>query len=389
MIPVAGPVCDYDIAILGGGLAGLSLAVRLAEPRFAGLRVLVAEARHTYRRDRTWSYWTMPRPHPFGAAVAQSWDRWAVRAGDRQVVRDAAKVRYEAIPADLLYELAVRRIREAPWIDLRQGVQVDAAEGDGVVHLRVDGQALDAGLAFDTRPDPALGRHGLSQRFLGQEVMTAAPVFKPGTAVLMDFDGDAGTGVHFTYVLPWSPHHALVEDTWFVPPGVQCPDHRAAVRQYMARRYGVTRYETGFEETGALPMDPVFQPVTRPGARLLPLGAPAGAGRPSTGYAFNAVQAQCDAVVDALVRGAIPGPVVRRPVMTRFMDATLLAMLERRPQMAAGLFAGLFARSPAGALVRFLNDGASAMDLAAVGMAMPIGAAALGGMRHVLGRVGA
>lgn len=36
---------DYDIAILGGGLAGLSLAVRLAEPRFRHLRVLVAEPR--------------------------------------------------------------------------------------------------------------------------------------------------------------------------------------------------------------------------------------------------------------------------------------------------------------------------------------------------------
>ena len=54
----------YDVAIIGAGLAGLSLAARLAEPPFAGLRVLVLEPRTLYRRDRTWSYWSM-QPHPF------------------------------------------------------------------------------------------------------------------------------------------------------------------------------------------------------------------------------------------------------------------------------------------------------------------------------------
>ena len=375
----------YDVAILGGGLAGLSLAARLAEPRFAGLRVLVAEGRHAYRRDRTWSYWTGARAHPFGAAVAQGWDRWAVVAGTRRVVREAPGVRYEAVPADRLYDVAVRRIREAPWIDLRLGAQAEASEGDGCVHVRVDGEPVRAALAFDTRPDPALGRHGLVQRFVGQEVVTAAPAFDPGVAVLMDFEADRA-GVHFTYVLPWSPCHALVEDTWFLRPGVEAPDHRAAIRAYLARRYHVTQYEIGFEEEGALPMDPMFRPSMHRGSRLLPLGAPAGAGRPSTGYAFNAVQAQCDAVADALGQGVQPGPAARRPAVIRFMDATLLAMLARGPEMAPALFAGLFERSPAGPLVRFLNDGAGARDLVSVALAMPVGATVAASVRHMARR---
>jgi lycopene beta-cyclase len=44
---------DTDVLILGGGCAGLSLAVALAE-RAPAMRVDTLEARMDYTRDRTW-----------------------------------------------------------------------------------------------------------------------------------------------------------------------------------------------------------------------------------------------------------------------------------------------------------------------------------------------
>ena len=137
-------------------------------------------------------------------------------------------------------------------------------------------------------------------------------------------------------------------------------------------------------------MDPVFRPTTRPGARLLPLGTPASAGRPSTGYAFNAIQAQCDAITDHLARGTCPKPFAQRPALIRTMDATLLAMLERRPDVGPALFARLVrAQPPPKHSSRFLNDRATARDLAAVALAMPIGPTVRAAARHMLGRGGA
>ena len=52
----------YDIVIIGGGLAGLSLATRLAASRFQHLRVVVLEPRTQYVRDRTWCYWADGNP---------------------------------------------------------------------------------------------------------------------------------------------------------------------------------------------------------------------------------------------------------------------------------------------------------------------------------------
>lgn len=357
---------EYDIAILGGGLAGLSLAVRLAAPGFRHLRVLVAEERTDYARDRTWCAWRLG-PHPFDAAVTHRWRRWAVSGPGGRVERMASGVQYERIPADRFHAVALEKVAAAPNIELRQGVRAVPAEDAEGVSLGLAGGER-ARLAFDTRPPPGLGRHGLAQRFLGQEVRVERPIFDPECLVLMDLV-PATEGVHFTYVLPMSATCALVEDTWFAPPGAVLPDHRGALRAWLQAQ-GAGQHQVLFEESGCLPMDPCFRPVR--GRRLVPLGGAAGAHRPATGYAFAAIQKQCDEVCrhipDALAAGQAPHA-RRRSAAVRGMDRMWLALLARRPGLAPRLFAGLFEHCPASRLVRFLGDRPRAGDLAAVALA--------------------
>jgi len=360
---------DYDVGIIGAGLAGLSLAARLADPAFAGLRVLVLESRVHYRRDRTWSYWSM-QPHPFQAAVESSWARWSVVAPGRTVTRGAPGLRYESIPADRLYALAIDRIHAAPHITLRQGVTVDAEEDSRGVELRFAGETVRARFAFDTRPPAKLGAHGPCQVFAGWEVETRDAVFDRSTVTLMDFRCAQAGATHFTYVLPSAANRALVEDTWFAPSGLPPPDHPAAIRGYLRDRYGVTDFKILFEERGALPMDPVFRPAA--GRWLLPIGTAGGGTRPSTGYAFNAIQTQCDAIAADLMAGRVPRQARLRPGVVRVMDRVLLDMLDRRPDRAAALFTSLFERCGPHPLARFLNDRAGMADLLAVGLAMPL-----------------
>ena len=359
---------DYDVAILGAGLAGLSLAARLAAPAFAGLRVLVVEPRLAYARDRTWSYWAL-NPHPFQAAVAASWERWAVAAHDSQIVCAAAGLRYESIPSDAFYRLALDLIRAAPHVELRLGESATAVEHAGGVQVSFGSGSVRAAMAFDTRPPSGIRQHGLVQLFGGLEIETADPVFDADTAMLMDFRCSQAGAAHFTYVLPSSRHRALVEDTWFAPFGLHPPDHLQAIRSYMRSRYGVERFETVFEEHGALPMDPVFQPGV--GQRLFPLGVAGGATRPSTGYAFHAIQSRCDSIAQDLQAGRLPQPARPRPGMVRMMDRVLLDLLGRQPEQAPRIFAALFKYCEPRALVRFLNDSARPTDFVAVAAAIP------------------
>lgn len=359
---------DYDVAILGAGLAGLSLAARLAATCFSSLRVLLVEPRVAYARDRTWSYWALD-PHPFQAAVSASWERWAVAADGIHVVCAAEDLRYESIPSDAFYRLAFDMVRAAPHIDLHLGASATAVEDTSGVQVTFGSTSVRAAMAFDTRPPNRARAHGLIQLFGGLEIETDKPVFDAGTAMLMDFRCAQAGAAHFTYVLPSSNHRALVEDTWFAPPGLHPPDHVTAIRSYMRSRYGVERFATRFEEKGALPMDPVFRP--RVGQRLLPLGVAGGATRPSTGYAFHAIQSRCDDLAQDLLAGRWPKPARARPALVRMMDRVLLDLLGRQPELAPRIFAALFKNCEPRALVRFLNDSARPTDFVAVAAAIP------------------
>lgn len=359
---------DCDLLIVGGGLAGLSLAARLADPAFAGHRIVLLEPRGYYRRDRTWSYWRL-HGHPFESAVARRWDRWRVGG----TVRGSAAVPYHSIPADRFYDAALARVAAAPWIEVRRGTAALALGDLGEVAVaQTTVGTLLAAHAFDGRP-PARPPGALRQRFLGQEVRTARPAFDPGVVTLMDFlpGGGAGTppGVHFMYVLPWSSTEALVEDTWFVAGEAPLPDHRDAVAAYLRERHGASGFDVLREESGDIPLHAVPDPAAGP--RVFAMGTAGGAVKPSSGYAFLAVQRWADRVAADLAAGRPPRAVPHRGALSAWMDAVFLERLRRHPRGAAEVFERLFARCPPEALARFLGDVPRPADVLRVALALP------------------
>lgn len=80
---------DTDIAILGGGCAGLSVAVRLAA---AARSIRIIEPRKTYTDDRAWSFWRTG-PDPFEDCVRASWTKWDVTGPGGLVQRGSDTLR--------------------------------------------------------------------------------------------------------------------------------------------------------------------------------------------------------------------------------------------------------------------------------------------------------
>ncbi len=363
---------EYDIVILGGGLAGLSLAVRLA--RFPHLRTLILEPRTEYVRDRTWCYWRL-HDHPFGDAVVARWTAWETfhtcGGGVRQTLQESAVFPYEMIPADRLYASAGAVIASTPHIELHMGAKAYAARDAGDhVDVETDTGRVEAGLVFDSRP-PTPRAGALEQIFLGQEIVAAMPVFDPGRVTLMDFAvSQQADAVHFLYVLPTSTTTALVEDTWLAPSAASLPDYRATIRTYLGQRFGLTDYAVAFEEAGAIPMDSALQ-AERGSSRIVKVGAAGGAVKPSSGYAFLATQRMADRLVADLTAGGPVRPVQPRHAVARWMDEVFLTALRRQPESAPQLFASLFAGCRPEPLVRFLNDVGTVTDAARVIAAMP------------------
>ena len=90
----------------------------------------------------------------------------------------------------------------------------EKAESNGV-KFSEQNNAEGAELVFDSRP-PIAPKNAMLQHFLGQEISVDKPVFDSLKAILMDFRVDQSRGMHFIYLLPFSPTCVLIESTLFI-----------------------------------------------------------------------------------------------------------------------------------------------------------------------------
>ncbi len=214
---------DADIAILGAGCAGLSLAVALHRARVPG-RVLLLEPRTVYKRDPTWGFWDT-EDHPFTAAVSRRWGSWRVSHGAASALRGSRRYRYCHIAGDAFYRAALDEVERAPGQELHRGVTTHSVERqpNGLFAVATSSGRLTARQVFDGRPPApsASAEAALLQRFLGWHIRAAAPCFDPETVELMRFfpAGTAGR-VRFLYLLPFSSTEALVEMTYLDDPAL-------------------------------------------------------------------------------------------------------------------------------------------------------------------------
>lgn len=367
------PALDAEVLIAGAGLSGLSLAVALLD---AGLppdaRVVLIDPRATLDgADRTWSFFHL-EPNPFEDAIDHRWSRWRVRCDTGEVVRSAPGVSYCSIPGERFYQVALERLAAAGTrvrFQLGSTVEHLADRGDHV-EVHTDTGVLRARLAMDSRPpapkpatEPA--DVNLLQHFRGRVVRSAEPVFDPDTATLMDFDVTQAHGVHFVYVLPFDAHTALVESTFFTERPLPEDVYERAIDTWLARRLPGAALETVSRESGVIPMTTApFE--AWPSPRIVRIGTAGGQVKPSTGYAFLAVQRFAGEfaprVLSALRDGGVAEPPAVRSPRSTALDAIFLSYLRRRPERGPDTFYRLFERVPAGVLARFLSDSGTLAD---------------------------
>jgi len=374
---------DADLVILGGGCAGLSLALRLAEQPGQQRRVHVIESRPAYRHDRSWCFWRLG-PHRYEHLVKRSWSTVALRSAAQAVQVDCERTPYQLLESSAFYGHASHAIAASSAVRLNLGVTVllPPQSVPGGWRIETSDGALTAAQVIDTRPPslPRLGDALMWQSFLGEELICDRPTFNPNQVELMDFssDGngdrasDSSGAVAFTYVLPFSSERALVETTLFDPQPHSAADLALRQRRAVQRLCGGASRHVVRTEAGVLPMG-----MTRPETPLGPghwrAGLMSGAARPATGYAFQRIQRWADNCSARLRDGHDPIGHMSDPVLTRLMDRLFLDVLRHYPERGPELFTRLFSRAETPRIVRFLSDRATLVDRVAVAASLPTG----------------
>jgi lycopene beta-cyclase len=359
----------WDIVIVGGGLSGLALAVELAQPAFSHLRVLVLEKRSQYKRDRTWSYWAT-QSHRYMSLERKRWNQWGIHFGERHIQQQSNQA-YCTIDADKFYDFAQAQIAAAPNVELRLDVAVkQIVDAHQPYVIFENGTQVGAAWVMDARPDAKPAAHSLYQHFLGWEVHTETDCFDSDVVELMDFQ-PASTGLHFFYVLPYSRRSALVETTW-ISSGAHLPDYQGELEAYLRKRFGVTRYQTAYQEQGKLNLQTHMQKTSL--QRVIPLGRGAGTLRPSTGFAFLETIADAQRIARCFARTAIESVTIapyRRNQVNLWMDKVFFEAITSNWQGAPDYFMALFEGVEPESLIAFLSGHPTFAQRLTVAMQLP------------------
>ena len=361
----------YDLLIAGGGAAGLSLAYRLAEPQWSGLRIGVIEAEVKEGNDRTWCFWEQGEG-PFEGLLAHRWDRMDFYGyHGKQVSLDLQPYAYKMLRSGDFYAHCHKALDHAPHIHRIQDRVRGYEKGTGsegteiLVHMQqktVQAPLVFASITLEGALDEARQGLWLNQHFKGYYLASEEPLFEGLTARLMDFRVEQVDGYPcFVYVLPTDAHHALVEYTVFSPDAWTNAAYDAPLHRYMEENLGLRdHFQVLHTEYGQIPMtDYDFVGAWRrrypdlPG--LVPIGTMGGLGRPSTGYTFTNIQRHCELILQELTKTRKADFGARMPSRFKHYDRTLLRVLVERKYPGHALFERLFDRNPTALLLAFLD----------------------------------
>jgi|GEM_PF-160099 len=356
----------YDVAIVGGGLAGLMradiLADALANDPSRDLRVAIIDPEPDALRRKTFAAWRLKAslPHRYSVCVENRWDRFRIVSPDGLdvVEKPFDPYCYERIPGERIFAHIDARLRAdkrfVRMVDAVVGITESfagsAREGRASISL-ASGQRVTASrvLSSVTRGNPEV-----LQYFLGFEIETMSDYFDPDVVDLMDFRVPQDGDVRFVYILPFSRRRALVEFTVFSPNRMADGACEEILRHYIASRLELPAFKILSVESGAIPMsvstEPAF-PASGPGSVIDVIGGAGGMVKPSTGYSF---QRNMEALFNQATRS--------RPASSyskyRFQvyDALLLRIIEANGGMISRIFPVLFSRNAPEEIFSFLDE---------------------------------
>lgn len=369
-----------DALIVGGGASGLTLASHLARSGWRDHDVLIVDDGSHALDDRAWAYWS-DSPGLLDAAVSASFDRFWVRTSGLAQLVVLESHRYHVVRGRDLDRAADAVLADAPEFRRVHGHVSQIRDGPRDAEVVVDGHTVRAEWVFDSVgiEDPTEGTVSPSAtavppasalHFVGRRIETDVDTFDADAPTLMDFRTRQGRDLGFVYVLPASPRVALVEHTRFTTsPGHSILPGEAAVDVYLREVLGVGSHRVLATEHGTIPL--LTQRPRQARQRVVPIGAPAGMVKPSTGYGYARIQRHSATLARSLATHGHPFEVPAPRARHRILDGVLLEAIRQEPGQVIRAFERLFTANPGDRVMTFLDEDTTIAQELAIILTLP------------------
>jgi lycopene beta-cyclase len=367
---------EYDVILIGAGLANTALVLSLLERNYTG-KILLLEKESFFPIKRTWCFWRKDLlPYYLHKLISAQWFSWISSHKGHHTKQSCtdSNYAYACINGNDYYHFCESEFSKAKSVTVMFNQDIkDITDNQSDFSVMHGDTHTTATYILDSRPNrDKKTSAGFYQSFTGARVRSHLPIFNSQEVHLMsDLEVLDNDTLSFQYVLPFSSHEALIEYTCF---SVVQPDYKVLRRHTLyelSRRWHLNDQNIMQWEHGCLPM--FTQPLEKllTGKNYSPTGIALGNIRSATGYAFLINHRWAAKAANAIVNGHSLVGINGYSKFYKWIDKLFLNVIKDDLNIAPSLFIDLMKYTSAESFARFMTETASPADMIAIISALP------------------
>jgi lycopene beta-cyclase len=347
---------NFNYIIIGGGLAGLQLALQLSRDRFFEQQTIaIIDPSPKTENDKTWCFWEKGKGQ-WDSIITKSWDKSRFISSEKNIELNLEPYKYKMLRSLDFYNSARSELSKLDNFHFIEDeiVRIDKAsmfaygqnEAYGAIHI------FDSRITSGYLEDPKATK--IFQHFKGWLIETEKPQFDPSEFTMMDFRLKYEESTSFTYVLPISPTKALVEFTFFTPFLTEEKVYDEYLENYIQNILKINDFKIIETEKGVIPMtDFSFHKESSP--KITKIGAAGSWIKGSTGYSFKHTEKKVAMIIENMKAGndLSDGLLTKR---FRLYDAIFLDVLSQNNEMGELIFSNFYSKNSIGEIFKFLDE---------------------------------
>lgn len=348
----------FDYIIIGNGLAGLQLALKLASDNyFNDKQIALIDPSKKSDNDKTWSFWETESSY-WDNIVHKSWNEASVITSKKRIDLKLKPYTYKSVRAIDFYNEAKTKLKQYNNIHFIIDSVNSISEKD-VIKVETKKQTYTAAHVFDSRIpetffDSAKDYLTITQHFKGWIIKTSTDTFDDHKITMMDYRLKDNNQTTFMYVLPFSKTEALVEFTYFTEHIVDNNIYDSYIKKYIEEYLNINDYKIIDTEIGNIPMTNFpFETYNTKG--VTKIGTGGGWVKGSTGYSFKHTEKKVAKIILNIKQHKTPSNKLFKRKY-KFYDKVFLKVLKDENDKGEWIFQQFYGKNSIQTMFRFLDE---------------------------------
>lgn len=354
----------FDYIIIGNGLAGFQLALKLSEdPFFKNKQIALIDPSEKNTNDKTWSFWDS-KTTQWNSVIHKSWEKASVITSTKNINLQLKPYRYHSIKSIDFYEHAKTRLSAKGNFHFIFEKVTSVRETTSVL-VTTNMNTYVASHVFDSRIPEEFSVENTSsisiiQHFKGWVIKTETDTFVDDSVTMMDYRLKDGNQTTFMYVLPFSKTEALIEFTYFTENLVEEHVYDDYIKQYIKTYLEIDHYSIIETEMGQIPMTN-YDFAKFNTNNITKIGTGGGWVKGSTGYSFKLTEKRVATIIENLKMNKRPSLSLFKSKY-KFYDKVFLKVLKSENDKGEWIFRQFYGENNNTTMFRFLDEESSLIE---------------------------